>query len=170
MTRMEHCPGGNATDPIWWVLASSDGISSWTPLKPQQCNPNPNLNLWPINSGLVTSLLLPHLPHLSYSLTDRVYSNSYCSCSFEAEIIRISQSSHKMYSNNILNFQECKKKSLETYWRHHVYIYIYIYIYISQKLALNSPKRLICPKIPINQLIKIVENFYLARQVHFVRQ
>ena len=37
-----HCPGRNATDPIWRVLASSDGISSWTPLKPQRCNPNPN--------------------------------------------------------------------------------------------------------------------------------
>ena len=36
----------------------------------------------------------------------RVYSNCCCSCSFEAEIIKIGQSSHKMYSNNILNFQE----------------------------------------------------------------
>ena len=36
----------------------------------------------------------------------RVFSNSYCSCSFEAEIIKIGQSSHKMYSNNIVNFQE----------------------------------------------------------------
>ena len=36
----------------------------------------------------------------------RVYSNSCCSCSFEGEIIKIGQSSHKMYSNNILNFQE----------------------------------------------------------------
>ena len=39
-----HCPGGNATDPIWRVLASSDGISSWTPLKPQHSNPNPLAN------------------------------------------------------------------------------------------------------------------------------
>ena len=30
-----HCPSGNATDPIWRVLASSLGISSWTPLKHQ---------------------------------------------------------------------------------------------------------------------------------------
>ena len=37
-----HCPGGNATDPIWRVLASSLVISSWTPLKPQHSNPNPN--------------------------------------------------------------------------------------------------------------------------------
>ena len=36
----------------------------------------------------------------------RVYSNSWCSCSFGAEIIKIGQSSHKMYSNNILSFQE----------------------------------------------------------------
>ena len=36
----------------------------------------------------------------------RVYSNYCCSCWFEAEIIKIGQSSHKMYSNNIVNFQE----------------------------------------------------------------
>ena len=36
----------------------------------------------------------------------RVYSNCCWSCSFEAEIIKLGQSSHKMYSNNILNFQE----------------------------------------------------------------
>ena len=48
----------------------------------------------------------------------RAYSNSWCSCSFEPEIIKIGQSSHKIYSNNILNFQEstvtlnaCTKKS-----------------------------------------------------------
>ena len=36
----------------------------------------------------------------------RVYSNCCCSYSFEPEIIKIDQSSHEMYSNNILNFQE----------------------------------------------------------------
>ena len=47
-----------------------------------------------------------------------MYSNCCCSCSFEAEIIKIGQSSHKMYSNNIMNFQvsttilnACTKKS-----------------------------------------------------------
>ena len=34
-----HCPGGNSTDPIWRVLASSDRISSWTPLKPKNIIP-----------------------------------------------------------------------------------------------------------------------------------
>ena len=36
----------------------------------------------------------------------RVYSNCCCSCWFKPEIIKIGQSSHKTYSNNILNFQE----------------------------------------------------------------
>ena len=160
-----HCPGGNATDPIWRVLASSQGISFWTPLKPQHCNPNTN----PLANQL---WCIDFLPHLSSSLTDslaslnllchsktdarfmqdgrkavwsipyvsvaffpslkqncvayrsckvsdcvfeihqlwqssfsRVYSNCYCSCSFEPEIIKNSQSSHTIYSNNILNSQ-----------------------------------------------------------------
>ena len=58
----------------------------------------------------------------------RVYSNCCCSSSFEPDIIKIGQSSHKMSSNNIVNSQEStpilnagtRKKSLETYWRHHV--------------------------------------------------
>ena len=36
----------------------------------------------------------------------RVYSNCCCSCSFEPEIIKIGQSSHKMHNNNIVDFQE----------------------------------------------------------------
>ena len=36
----------------------------------------------------------------------RVYSICCCSCWFEAEIIKIGQSFHKMYSNNLVNFQE----------------------------------------------------------------
>ena len=162
-----HCPGGNATDPIWRVLASSDGISSWTPLKTQRSNPNPLANqLWCIDLLTPpTPLIIPHrLPafleylmplknwcsiHARWSKSSlkhsirfsggifpslkknfivyrsssrpdcifeihqlwqsgfsRVYSNSYCSCSFEPEIIRIGPSSYKMYSNNIVNFQE----------------------------------------------------------------
>ena len=130
------------------------------------------LTLWPINSGVLISLLLsssltdslPSLNLLCHSKTDarfmqdapkavwsipyvslaffaslkqnfiayrsskvsdcifeqlwqsgfsRVYSNCCCSCWFEPEIIKIGQSSHKMYSNNIV------QKSLETYWMHH---------------------------------------------------
>ena len=47
-----------------------------------------------------------------------MYSNSCCNGSFEPEIIKIGLSTHKMYSNNILNFQKsttifnaCTKKS-----------------------------------------------------------
>ena len=59
-----HCPCGNATDPIWRLLASSDGISSWTLLKPQRSyyNPNPLANqLWCIDFLTPpTPLILPH--------------------------------------------------------------------------------------------------------------
>ena len=170
------------------MLASSDGISSWTSLKPQHSNPNPNPlanQLW-CSDFLTppTPLIIPHellaslesfmplknwcsiharcskssLKHsirfygifpswkqnfIAYcysKLSDcifeihqlwqsgfsRVYSNCCCSCSFEPEIIKIGQSSHKMYSNNIPNFPtsilNASTKSLETYWRHHVHI------------------------------------------------
>ena len=70
-----HCPGGNATDPIWRVLASSLGISSWTPIKPQHSNPNPNPNplanqLWCIDFLTPpTPLIIPHrLPAFLESL------------------------------------------------------------------------------------------------------
>ena len=179
-----YCPIENATDPILRVLASSIGISSWTPLKPQHSNPNPNAlanQLWCIDYLTPpTPLIIPHrlsaflesfmplknwcsiharwskssLKHsirfcgifpslkqnfIAYrsskvsSHTDcifeiyqlwqsgfsRVYSNCCCSCSFKLEIIKIGQSSHKMYSNNIMNFQEsmllvnaCKNKAV----------------------------------------------------------
>ena len=159
-----HCPGGNATDPIWRVLAFSDGISFWAPLKPQHINPNANplanqlrsidFLLLPLLSLPVTDSL-PSLNLLCHSKTDArfmqdgrktvwsipyianlkhnfiaycsskvssradcifeiyqlwqsgfssVYSNCCCSCSFEPEIIKIVQTSHKMDSNNIRQF------------------------------------------------------------------
>ena len=194
-----YCPGGNATDLIWRVLASSDGISSWTPLKSQHSNPNPN----PLANQLLcivfltppTPLIIPHrlrafleslmplknwcsiharwsksslkhsirfcgtfsslkqnfIAYRSSKVSDyifeihqlwqsgfsRVYSNCCCSWSFEPEIIKIGQSSHKIYSNNILNSQESTpilnahtKKSRNLSYGPRVYIYIYIYIYI----------------------------------------
>ena len=187
---MVHCPGGNATDPIWRVLASSDRISSWTPLKPQHSNPNPNAlanQLWCIDflippapfiiphrfPGFLESLMplknwcsihgrwskssLKHyirfcgvifpslkqnfivyhsskvcsrpdcifeIPQLWKSGFSKVYSNCCCSCSFKPEIIKLGLLSHKMYSNNVLNFKCLYKKSLETYWMNHVYIFV----------------------------------------------
>ena len=79
-----HCPGGNATDPFWRVLASSDGISSGTQLKPQHSNPIPN----PLanQSGVLTSLLLPHL---SSSLTDSLLSlNLLCHSKNDTRFMR----------------------------------------------------------------------------------
>ena len=54
-----------------------------------------------------------------------MYSNCCCSCSFEPEIIKIDQSSYKMYSNNILNFQE----STTNLNAPGIYIYIYIVLF-----------------------------------------
>ena len=110
-----NCPGGNATDPISRVLASSEGISSWTPLKPQHSNPNLNLKpkplanqLWCINFLTpLTHLIIPHrLPaFLEYLMKFTSCDHQalvVCipivagNCSFEPEIIKIGQSSHKM--------------------------------------------------------------------------
>ena len=59
-----HCPAGNATEPIWRVLASSDAISSCTPLKPQHSNLNPKpfaRQLWYIDFlPPPTPLIIPH--------------------------------------------------------------------------------------------------------------
>ena len=66
-----YCPVGNATEPIWRVLASSQGISSWTPLKPQHSNPNSLANqLWCIDFLTPpTPLIIPHrLPAFLESL------------------------------------------------------------------------------------------------------
>ena len=193
-----HCVGGNATDPIWRVLASSLWISSWTPLKPQHSNPNPNPlanEFWCFDFLTPsTPLIIPHklpgfleslmllknwcsiharcsksslyhsipsygifskfkaqfiaycsskvsdcifeLHQLWQSSFSRVYSNCCCSCSFEPEIKKMGQSSHKMYCNNTLNFQEFTtilnahtKKILKLIvCTSCIYIYIYIYI------------------------------------------
>ena len=102
----------------------------------------------------------------------RVYSNCCCSCWFEAEIIKIGQSSHKMYSNNILNFQECTtilnvctKKSgnllkppriyIHTYIHTYMYAYIYAYIY-KHNMALNNLQMLICNKTQPTNYIPIL--------------
>ena len=71
-----------------------------------------------------------------------MYSNCCCSCSFEREIIKIGQSSHKRYSNKILNLQESmtilnsctkKKKSGNLLKTPRINIYIiYNIIYIDR--------------------------------------
>ena len=81
-----HCLGGNVTAPTWRMLASSDGISSWTPINPQYNNSNLTLTLWLINSGVLTSLLLPHL---SSSLTDSLPSlNLLCHAKTDARFMQ----------------------------------------------------------------------------------
>ena len=96
-----HCPDGNTTGPIWRVLASSDGISSWTPLKPQHSNPNPNplaSQLWCIDFLTPpTPLIFPHrLPDFLESLMPH---RNWCSI-----------------------HARCSKSSLKhsIFWKHHV--------------------------------------------------
>ena len=68
----------------------------------------------------------------------RVYSNCCCSCSFEPEIIKIDQSSHKMYSNNVVNFQHSttilnarskKSGNLLRAWTYTWYVFIFYPFY-----------------------------------------
>ena len=79
--RQVHCPGENATDPISRVLASSLGISSWIPLKPQHSNPNHNLlanQLWSIDFLTPpTTLIIPH--RLSAFLESLMPLKNWCS-------------------------------------------------------------------------------------------
>ena len=62
----------------------------------------------------------------------RVYSNCCCSCSFKAEIIKISQSSYNMYSNKILNFQESTTilNACTVVWKLIEGISMYVSVYI----------------------------------------
>ena len=62
--------------------------------------------VWNWTECVLTSRLHFEIHQLWQSGFSEVYSNCCCSCSFEPEIIKIGQSSHTMYSNNILNFQE----------------------------------------------------------------
>ena len=79
----------------------------------------------------IVLLKCPHvqIAFLKFTSCDNQYSNCCCRCSFEPEIIKIGQSSHKMYSNKILNFQvstilNACTKSLEPNWMHHIPHYV----------------------------------------------
>ena len=77
------------------------------------------------------------IPLLWQSGFSRVYSNCCCSCSFELRFIKIGQSSHNMYSNNIVNFQvsttilnACtKKKSGNLLKASRIYMHMYVCVY-----------------------------------------
>ena len=58
------------------------------------------------SKGLSRPDCISEIPQLWQLAFSRLYSNSCFSCSFEPEIINIALLFHKMYSNNIVNFQE----------------------------------------------------------------
>ena len=67
--------------------------------------PSLNQNFIAYRSSKVSDCIF-EIHQLWQSGFSRVYSNCGCSYSFETGIIKIGQSSEKMYINNILNFQE----------------------------------------------------------------
>ena len=74
-----------------------------------------------------------------------MYSNSCRSCSFEREIIKIGQSSHKMYSNNVLNLQEsmtilnaCTKKSGNLLNAPRIFIFLVLVLDVLSWKCLNA--------------------------------
>ena len=84
-------------------------------------------------------------------------SNSCRSCLFEHETIEIDQSSHKMYSNNILNFQEsttilnaCKKKSGNLLNASR--IYLSICLKKTRNLEIRDLRRLAVTQSPVTDL------------------
>ena len=148
-----YCPGGNTTDPIWRVLASSDGTSSWPPLKPQHSNPNPNPlanQLWCIDFLTPpTPLIIPHrlpvfleslmplknwcLIHTRWSKSSLKHSIRFCGIFSKFNIVllncphvQIAFLKFTISDNQVL--VGCVWNLIECT----TYIYIYIYIYGSK--------------------------------------
>ena len=126
----QHASTGNS---VSWSL----GHRSRSSFHRMAFFPNLKQNFIAYRSSKVSDCIF-EIHQLWQSGFSRVYSNCCCSCSFEPEIIKIGQSSHKMYSNNIVNFQEStpilntctkKKKFGNLLSAPCVYIYIYIYLY-----------------------------------------
>ena len=137
-----YCPGGNATDPIWRVLASSYRISSWTPLKPQHSNPNPNTLA---NSDVLTSFLLPHI---SPSLTDSLPSlNLLCHSETDARFMQ--DAPKAVWSIGVI---ACPSGGVGKY---DIYIYIYIYIYLCVYKMLNLCRGWELERIESNRISRI---------------
>ena len=95
----------------------------------------------------------------------RVYSNCCCSCWFETEIIKIGQSSLKVYSNNILNFHESStilnawtKKSGNLLNAHRFYLSIYLSV-----LQITLTASLHRSKIPPMSVLDMTLNNLMVR-------
>ena len=126
-SRTSHHPSQTPCFP--WIsyatqklMVMQDGRKAvWSiPYVSVACFPRLKQNFIAYRSSKVSSRpdCIFKIPHQWQSGFSRVYSNCCCSCSFEPEIMKIGQSSHKIYSKNILNFQvsttilnACAKKS-----------------------------------------------------------
>ena len=95
----------------------------------------------------------------------RVYSNCCCNCSFEREIIKIGQSSHKMYRNNILTLRvydnfKCLYKNV---WKLIEYT-SYICIFLRQSTQAPGRSVYICFPSPCG-LSTLVKKLTVATRV-----
>ena len=149
-----HCAAGYATDPIWRVLASSDGISSWTPLKPKHSNTNPNHSanqLWCIDFlsppiPLIIPLKLPAFLESLMPLKNWCSIHARCSKSSLKHSIRFCGIFSKFKQNFIayhsskvssrLHFALLDTRVLNSF-EELCLIYIYIYIYICMWVGSN---------------------------------
>ncbi len=92
-----HRNAWNASHCFWSILHES-GISFSVAFFPSL-----KQNFIAYRSSKVSDCLF-EIHQLWQSGFSRVYSNCCCSCSFKPEIIKIGRPSHKIYSNDILNF------------------------------------------------------------------
>ena len=79
-----------------------------------------------------------------------VYFDCYCSCWFEPEILKIGQSSHKMYCNKILNFQEsmtilnvCTKTSGNLLRAPRTFVYLNFLLFYSFDCSSHVRRRMV---------------------------
>ena len=93
----------------WWSILERCSKTVWSiPYVSVAFFPSVEQNFIAYRSSKLSSrpACIFEIHQLWQSGFSRVYSNSFFNRSFEPEILKIGQSSHKMYSNNILNIQE----------------------------------------------------------------
>ena len=101
----------------------------------------------------------------------RVYSNSCSSCSFEPEIMKIGQSSHKMYGNNILNFQESMtilNAHTKKVRKHIVFICLFVCLFTIYLSCVSLHKVTIFCFYGTHSFLVLAYLFYTARKIYSV--
>ena len=102
------------------------------------------------------------IPQLWQSDFSRVCSNCYCSCSFEAEILKIGQSSHKMYGNNIQESMTILNSCTKKVWK-----LIEGTSYLSNYLAIRDNSYLSMSVLIYQSIyLSLFQSIYLSKTIH----